>query len=304
MNRGEKVRKILFIVNPVAGNGSGPLMIQKIQNYMGSKNIEYQVKVSNRVGNVTDLADWGCKELFTDIVSVGGDGTLIEALNGIDLECNVTLGVIPSGTGNDFARVLKMPRDLTQCLDVILENKQMLIDIGDINGKRFINSCGCGIDSQILMDTQKIKKAVHGPTAYMLSTFKNLASYNAKKIKLTIDGNEYLRTVILLAIANGNYFGGGMMIAPNAKVDDGLLDVCVINDLNKIKLITLFPSIFKGEHIRIKPTVEMFQGKEIRIENIQGEMVANADGNLIGTTPLFVKIGDKKMKVIFNDLSD
>ena len=209
-----------------------------------------------------------------------------------------------SGTGNDFARVLKMPKDLTQCLDVILENKQMLIDIGDINGKRFINSCGCGIDSQILMDTQKIKKAVHGPTAYMLSTFKNLASYNAKKIKLTIDGNEYLRTVILLAIANGNYFGGGMMIAPNAKVDDGLLDVCVINDLNKIKLITLFPSIFQGEHIRIKPTVEMFQGKEIRIENIQGEMVANADGNLIGATPLFVKIGDKKMKVIFNDLSD
>lgn len=295
------MRNILFIVNPVAGKGTGKSYIKTIHDYMSNANCDYQVKVSSRVGNVTELAEWGCAHDFTDIISVGGDGTLIEALNGLDLTKDICLGIIPSGTGNDFARVLNLSKDPLDCLDVIIKRQFKVSDVGLINNKRFINTCGCGIDSQILMDTNRIKKAVHGPTAYLLSTIKNLATYNSKKVKIRIDEMEFTKNAILIAIANGKYFGGGMMIAPDAEIDDGLLEICIVNHLSKSKLLALFPSIFKGTHIHIKPTVEMYKGKEITIENIEGEMVANGDGNLIGTTPLNVKIIDKKLKVIFKD---
>lgn len=294
------MRKILFIVNPVAGKGSGVGYIKKIQEFMSTSECEYQLKISNRVGNITDLARSGIEEGFTDIVSVGGDGTLVETLNGIDFSKEVTLGVLPCGTGNDFARVLGMPIDFNESMQVIMDRQIKTIDIGVANDKLFINSCGCGIDSQIVQDAQLVKRRISGPASYLISTIKNLATYRSQKVYIKIDDLEMHRKIILAAICNGKYFGGGMKITPDAEIDDGYLDVCIVNDLSKPKLLALFPSIFRGDHIHIKPTVEMYRAKEITIKNIEGTMITNTDGNITGLTPLYVKLYKEKLSVIFN----
>lgn len=294
------MRKILFIVNPVAGHGNGKNLIRIINDYMASTGIEYAIKVSSKIGNVTELARWGCEQEYTDIIAVGGDGSLVEAVNGIRLDYPVTLGLMPAGTGNDFARVLNLSKDYTACLDAIIRGETKSVDVCEVNGERFINVCCCGIDGEIIMDTDRIKRRIRGSSAYLLSTLKALATYSAKKVIIRVDEEEYHREAILVAVGNGRYIGGGMMVTPEAEIDDGILDICIVNKLSKPKLIALFPSIFKGEHIQIKPTVEYVKGKNIQIETLEDRLLINADGNIIGTTPASIKINGNKLKFIVN----
>lgn len=292
------MRKILFIINPVAGHGNGKNLIKIINDFMEPHSIEYAIKISSKIGNVTELAAWGCQHEFTDIIAVGGDGSLVEALNGIDLEKDISLGLIPAGTGNDFAKVLDLKKDYLYCLNAIMDNEVRAVDVCEVNGQRFINVCCCGIDGEIILDTDKIKHRIRGTSAYLLSTLKALATYKAKKVVIKIDDLELRRETIMIAVGNGKYIGGGMMVTPNAEIDDGLFEICIVNKLSKPKLIALFPSIFKGEHIHIKPTVEMYTGKKIQINCIEDRLLINADGNIIGMTPAEIKITGKKLNMI------
>lgn len=294
------MRKILFIINPVAGHGNGSNLIVVISKFMEKHSIEYTIKVSNKIGNVTTLTEWGCENQYTDIIAVGGDGSLIEALNGLNLEQNIRLGIIPAGTGNDFARVLNLTKDYETCLEIIINGVTKPVDLCEVNGQRFINICSCGIDGEIILDTDRIKSKIRGSSAYILCTIKALISYQAKKVIIRIDGLELKREIIIVAVGNGKYVGGGMKITANAEIDDGLLDVCIINKLSKFKLLTLFPTIFKGQHIHIKPTVENFRGKNIQIDALQDRLLINADGNLIGMTPANMSITGKKVNFIYN----
>lgn len=295
------MRKILFIVNPVAGHGNGKNLIRVINDFMTEANIPYSIKISSKSGNVTELARWGCEQDFSDIVAVGGDGSLVEAVNGIDLEKKITLGLIPAGTGNDFARVLNLSKDYTACLETLVEGKVKAVDVCEVNNQRFINVCCCGIDGEIIMDTDRIKRNIRGSSAYLLSTIKALATYKPKKVLIKIDEIELNRETILVAVGNGKFIGGGMKVTPDAEIDDGLLDICIVNKLSKPKLMMLFPSIFKGEHIHIKPTVEMYKGKHIQIETLSGRLLINADGNIVGTTPAIITLNGKKLNMIYKD---
>lgn len=294
------MRKILFIINPVAGNGQGKVLIRNINTYMDNENLQYLIKISNKLGNITELAKWGSRENYTDIVVVGGDGSLVEAMNGIDLEKEIRLGVIPAGTGNDFARMLNVDKDYIEALKIIIRGETKSVDIGIANSTKFINVCCCGIDGEIIMDTDRIKNKITGSTAYLLSTIKNLATYRAKKVIVNIDGMVLTREVILIAIGNGQYVGGGMKVTPGAVIDDGQFEICIINKLNKIKLLALFPSIFKGTHVEIKPVVEIYKGKKIEIQTIEDRLMVNADGNIIGTTPLKISLIKQKIQFIGN----
>lgn len=231
----------------------------------------------------------------------GGDGSLVEALNGMDLSRDVQLGIIPAGTGNDYAKVLNLSRDFDIAMDTIIEGQSKLVDIGLVNETKFINVCCCGIDGEIIMDTDKIKKHIRGSAAYLLATVKNLARYKAKKVVIEIDGKRFKREIILAAVGKGQYIGGGMQITPTADVSDGQFEICIVNKLAKPKLIALFPSIFKGEHIYIQPTVEVYKGKNVKIRTIEDRLLVEADGNIIGTTPIEIRINNQKIKMIYRE---
>jgi diacylglycerol kinase family enzyme len=151
-----------------------------------------------------------------------------------------------------------------------------------------------GIDGQIVMDTERIKNVFPGPVAYLLSTLKSLMIYRAIKIEIKIDQKRLLRKTLIVAIGNGKYFGGGMKITPHAEIDDGLMDVCIVNHVPKFKLMAIFPSIFKGEHLK-NNEVEYYKCSEVIVESLERYLLLNVDGNIVGTTPAHITLADEKI---------
>jgi YegS/Rv2252/BmrU family lipid kinase len=292
------MRRMMFIVNPVAGNGRAKDLMVPLHEKMVLAGLQYELHISSSKGNVETLASEGVRNGFNEIIGIGGDGTLLEIINGIRSEGgkDVIIGIVPSGTGNDFARVLHQDTDPVSVLDTIIRGHWTESDLPDCNGTKFINVCAMGIDGQIILDTEKIKKKIPGPTAYLISTIKALLLFQPRKVRLSLDGVNYTKRVLIIAVGNGQYVGGGMRITPRAEINDGLLDVCVVNSVPKLRLLILFPSIFKGEHLKVKE-VEYFRCREIEVESIERTLLVNVDGTIIGTTPAKIQITDEKIRV-------
>lgn len=289
------MRKIKYIVNPVAGDGSSKETIKVIHDRMLETCISYSISISGYEGEIESIARKAAQDDYTDVVAVGGDGSVLEAFNGI-YDLDIALGIIPYGTGNDFARILNIENDLDDSLNRIILGQTKKVDVGKINDTHFLNIAGLGIDSSILEKTEKIKKHIKGPLAYLLSTFIVLATYKCEKIKIVIDGTEIIRECYLVAIGNGQYYGGGMRVTPNALLDNGLLEIVIIHKMPKIKFAMLFRKVFSGDHIH-ESVVENYQGKKIRIV-ASSEVKINVDGNLIGKGSCDISIEEKKQIMI------
>ncbi len=289
------MKKYLFIVNPIAGKGRALELIPKIKESFNKENIDYKIKVTKQKGEGEKLAREGIKEGFNHIIAVGGDGTAYEVVNGIRGE-KVVLGILPAGTGNDFARMLKLPKDYNEILETIKASQKKKIDIGLINDRYFLNCSSVGIDAEIVKETEKIKKYVSGTLAYVIGVLKTLVRYRYKDVSIEIDGKRMKRDIELIAVGNGKYYGGGMKINPMADLDDGFLDICLVNKISKIKFALLFLTVFKGKHLGIKE-VESLRGKEIKIFGDK-DLMLNADGDIIGTTPVEIKIEKRAIEVI------
>jgi len=290
------LRKVLIIINPAAGKGQSKNYIATIKASFESANIDYQIKISNRVGNVTELAINGVKDGYNEIIAVGGDGTVIEALNGI-VGTDTKLGIIPAGTGNDFVRSIGIECDFIAALNVVIEGKYELIDVGEVNNRFFLNVVSFGIDSEVVKIMEKIKRVVTGSAAYYVASIKAISTYKAVKMSITIDGKEYIRKAYLVAIGNGKYFGGGMKITPDANVNSGDFEICIINHISRIGLMRLLSKANTGNHVS-ENGVEIFKGREITIRAIADHLSVNADGNLIGPAPAKISMFKNKLKVL------
>lgn len=290
------MKKYIFIVNPVAGKGKGIKLISTIQESFTRENIKYSIEVTKYKGHGEILAKKAVENGYNHIVSVGGDGTIYEVLNGIKGK-KVILGILPSGTGNDFARSIGLPKDIKKCIEVLKSANTERVDIGKVNNRYFINIASVGIDAEITKETEKYKKYFKGTSAYILGVFKVLTKSTSKKVTLIIDGKKFIRDIELIAIGNGKYYGGGMKINPWAELGDGKLDICLVNKINRIKLATLFPTVFRGKHTKIKD-VESFQGSNIKIIS-KNPILLNADGDIIGTTPAHISLEKKSIEIIF-----
>lgn len=286
---------IYFIVNPVAGSGRAKAFIKEVEPDLIKKGITYKIAYTNYPGHAIELAAQVNSSIYSKVVSVGGDGTLNEVLNGLELK-KMTLGIIPAGTGNDLIKSLNIPKDEYQALEVVLEGRKMSIDIGTINHKRFINVSGVGLDVEVLRETIQLKKVFKGKASYILGVLKALVNFKSRTIELMIDGDYHREEIMLCAIGNGQYIGGGMKITPKADLEDGLLDICMVRRMPKLKLLVLFPKVFSGSHLGI-PGVKYLRGKKVSIISPQNIWV-NGDGELLQeTTPTFT-ILEKSLNIL------
>jgi len=288
----EKLRKILFIINPVAGKGETIKMLPEIKKNF--ENLDYEIKNSKSVGDATKIAQDNMLK-YTDIISVGGDGTLTEIVDGLK-NYKGNLGIIPNGTGNDFVRTLGYPSNLKELFEIIKKGKVIEADILKVNNHRFINVASFGIDGEVIVQTDKIKKKIPGTWAYILSSLKAITKFQPYFVTITIDEKVMEKEIVLAAVGNGMYFGGGMLVTPLAKINDGQLDVVIANKTSKIKLINLFAKLFKGRHME-DTIVEHYKCKTFLIES-RSDIYVNADGNLIGMLPAKVSIEEEKMKIL------
>lgn len=287
---------ILFVVNPVAGKGKNDFIVAKIKAAMSLLEISYEIKVTTKEKEAEEIVQKATSKGFTKIVAVGGDGTVYEVANGL-VGSDIPLGVIPAGTGNDFARTVGIPTDIEKALKTIVDGKILCIDYGKANDRCFVNVASVGLDAEIVKATAHVKRYFSGAGAYIAGMLRTLLQFHYKEISLKIDCLNRKKNVMLVAIANGKYYGGGMKIAPMAEITDGILQVCVIDRLSKWKLIRLFPTIFSGSHVRHKE-VKLYKGKEISIKSEQ-PLLINLDGDIIGeSTSVKFEVVSQGIKVL------
>jgi YegS/Rv2252/BmrU family lipid kinase len=286
---------IAFIVNPTAGNGKAYRMIPKIEKLMKERNVDYKVFITKYPGHGTKLAEEASKSNFDIIVAVGGDGTVHEVINGIN-NTDVALGIIPLGTGNDFARYFRIPKNVDKALEILLKGKIKLIDSAVVN--KYItcnNIANIGLDADVAAEITKSKKFVGGIFAYTLGLINVLIKYKPYSIKIDIDGKKIKRKIMLAAFGNCSFYGGGFKILPDANPDDGYIDVIIVNEINKLKLLFLLPMAIFGKHTVLK-CVEMYKAEKIQIST-EKEVAMCVDGEVLLSNNIVLHVKRNSVKI-------
>ncbi len=294
------MRKILYVLNPASGSKKAKNLIGKIEAFSKENEFDYTIVVSEKDQGISDLVKNNlAAESYTDIVAVGGDGTISEIINGMDTY-DIPLGIIPMGTGNDLARSLNIPQNIDVALSTIKEGKLKFCDIGNVNGTLFINSAGVGIDGSIISGTNRIKKFFPGSLAYLISTIKSIFTFRAFTAKIKLDDEMIHENCLLIAIGNGCYFGGGMKITPHAQLDNGQFQVCIVKQVPKHIFMRMFPKVYYGRHTEVDQVI-MRYSKTLNIEIEKDNLLVSADGNLVSQTPACISITPKAIKVRMNE---
>jgi diacylglycerol kinase (ATP) len=265
-----------IIVNPVAGGGRTKAIWQDIERQIKKLGIDYSFIFTQGVGDATGLARLAVDEGFKKIFVVGGDGTLNEVINGIELN-QATVGIIPTGSGNDLSKMLGI-NGIADALTALKYQGRRRIDLGRGARRLFVNNLGVGLDACVAA-TKKKFEIFKGNLGYLFSTLKILRDFQAYQVEITADEYKFCDNVMSVSIGNGQFHGGCFKLTPEAVIDDGLLDVCIIKELNKIKSLFNIPKVIKGTHGSLKE-VRFFKAKKIFLYS-QRPLFVHLDGEVL-----------------------
>ena len=289
--------KHIFIVNPVAGKGKGMKYIEKVRPLLDEK-LDYIILETKGKGHATELASLYATKEECIMYAVGGDGTINEVLNGI-VGTDSKLAIVPTGSGNDFIRGIYPKYKIERLLEGLIKGQASYVDIGKINEKYFLNVASVGLDAEIAKNVVKFKKIkfIGGSLAYLLSIVKTLFGYKCNLVKIKVDGEEiWADRSLLLAIANGKYYGGGIPIAPSAKVDDGELNICLVKELRLLHILPLVPKLFLARHEEAKE-VRIFKARCIEITG-EKHLNINIDGEIVKEKNVSIEIIPNGIEII------
>lgn len=285
--------QLKVIINPAAGAYSTRRKWPRISQWLQKVGLLFDHVFTEGAGHAIELAGAAVSDGYRRIVAVGGDGTVNEVVNGVLAtgSTEAAIGVISTGTGSDFIRSIGIPRDYNNACSCLTGQRRLQIDIGVVDYQSqgqtrrrfFVNAAGVGFDASVVAATERFPKYLGGTIPYLAGLLSCLFSYQNKPVKLYLDDEVEAKRVLAVVVANGSYLGGGMYIAPLAKIDDGWLDVVTIDDIGKLELLKELPRVYKGTHLS-HPKVSLSTAKRITIESPETVLV-HADGELLGTCP-------------------
>jgi diacylglycerol kinase (ATP) len=282
------VRDYTFVLNPTAGKGSARKAIHSLEHILSSRTESVTLRYTERPGHATEIA----REATTScVVAVGGDGTINEVVNGL-IGTGKTLGAIPTGSGNDFVKSVGIPKNLNAALGIVMSGSERLLDAGKVScGKMidgsilhaperyFLNGVGIGFDGHVAWRVSKTKY-LRGTLAYFAAVLRTLGEYDAPEFRICVDGRNFTGRKLLIATGNGKCAGGGFYLTPDAVVDDGTLDFCMIDDVPVIRILPLIPVVMSGKSSNNKAV------SYGRMRNLSAEsgtkFSVHADGEVIG----------------------
>jgi len=277
------VRKLELIVNPSAGRGRAGRLLPQVLERLRGAGFAVEPRLTSAPGEATVLVR-AALERGADCVAVaGGDGTLNEAVNGYvgAARDGQVLGVIPLGTGNDFAKMLGLADDWTRACDAIASGARRRVDAGVCNGHIFANGIGAGFDAQVALEANAVRW-LRGNAVYGLALARTLLlRYATPRTRLTHDAGVHEGEVTLVAAANGAWYGGAFHMAPQADIGDGLLDVIVADALSRLGILGLVPHVLRGTHIG-RPGVTRLRTRRLVLES-DAPLVVHADGEILAS---------------------
>jgi diacylglycerol kinase (ATP) len=274
--------RTMCIVNPIAGNKRGRQRWNALDTTLREAGFEYEVNFTTHALHATDLTRNALQNGYNRIVAVGGDGTLNEVVNGFytnNGRCiNPTAGLmlIPAGTGSDFARMLNLDASAASVLRLMGDSVAHNCDVvrttfctnnGEKSSRYFINIADVGIGSETCARVNQNSKVMGGFWSFLLAALYTIITYRNRCIKISLDDVEiFAGKCCVVAVGNGRFFGGGMKIAPQALIDDGLLDVVMVKDFGKLELFANIAKVYRGAHLT-HPKVEFRRGMRVKIES-------------------------------------
>ena len=270
-----------FIVNPMAAAGKCAKKGEYLRQLSQDEKIDFDLEFTRKRGHATEIARKCCNQ-FEFIVAVGGDGTINEVVNGL-VGGKAKLGIIPAGCGNDLIRSLAIPKSLSEAFKVLMQKKTTGIDIGKVNQLYFINGMGIGFDAWVVK-TLLSEKRLYGKLRYLYGIFKSIYQYKPVELVLSYNDISTTEKYFMINIGNGHSMGGGFKLTPMAVVNDGLLDLNIVQHLTTIEIFKNLFKVFSGKHTEM-PQVTTARTNYLKVESVE-QFAAQIDGEFF---PLSMK---------------
>lgn len=284
---------LAVIVNPSSGGGRAGRALPKVEQALASHGLAFHVDHTRSLEHARELARLAQQRGET-VVALGGDG-LIRALASVLRNTSGVLGVLPGGRGNDFARVLGIPHDPVAACAVLAHGTVVALDLGQAGSESFVSIASCGYDStanRIANETRLIR----GDLVYTYAGLRALLDWRPARFELTLDGEHRTLCGITVAVANSSTYGGGMRLAPDARLDDGLFDVVLIAEVSRFTFLRSLPKVFKGTHVRLA-NVEVVRAREVEVR-ADRPFTMYADGDPIAELPVTLTCVPEAINVI------
>ncbi|MGH2921918.1 MAG: diacylglycerol/lipid kinase family protein, partial [Gaiellaceae bacterium] len=294
----------VFLVNPASDNGATGRRWPEIARLAADRGLRGDTILSERPGQLIDLARQAAANGARLFIAVGGDGTVNEVVNGLAGAEDVELAVVHRGTGGDFVRTLGIPHGLEEALEVAHDGRPREIDLGQATlrtwaGREgstwFANVASAGMSGAVAKRVNETGKALGGKISYAWSTVAVFARWRNAQVQVTVDGEERSGAMYDVIVANGRYLAGGMKICPDAEPDDGLFDVLLIGDVSKRDLVATLPKIYRGTHLP-HPKGELLRGREVAVDSPE-PLPVQLDGEQPGTTPVRFEVFPRALRV-------
>jgi diacylglycerol kinase (ATP) len=295
----------VFIFNPAAGKGRAVRHLPAIREAVKASGLPPDFRHTQEPGHGSALAEAAARDGAAAVVAIGGDGTVSEIVGGlmrVDAARRPAFGLIPTGTGNDYAKVLGLePGDFRAAALTLAAGITRPLDAGEVNGRFFANGVGLGFDGAVAENAASIR-FVEGFPAYLVSVFKTLSTWKNFELAVESDEGNWNGRALLACVSIGPSCGGGFYLTPDALPDDGLFDLCTLGDFGKLEAIANLPKALKGAHVG-HPKVAIRRSRRIVLRSDR-PLTMHVDGNLMlrvgHSEPLVFRIHERALRVIGN----
>ena len=287
-------RRVALLCNPSAGGGRAARLLPRAEAALRGVGVDFHTEVTRSLEHGRALALSAAKagEVTVTLSGDGLIGCVVGALRDVP---GSVLGILPGGRGNDTARVLGIPSEIGAACAVIATGVERDLDIGEVGGRSFIGIASLGFDS----DANRIANAAPsrlGKLVYVYGALRALATWRPARFELRLDGEPISSTGYSVAACNSGCYGGGMHLAPDAELDDGLLDVVLIAEIAKRSFLATLPKAFNGTHV-LHPAVRVLRGRELQVD-ADRPFDVYADGDPIGATPATIRVVPRALRVL------
>jgi diacylglycerol kinase (ATP) len=286
--------RLKLIYNPAAGRGRTRRRIDDVERYLISCGADVDVHATTSPADLTRAAAEASRARYDRVVICGGDGTLHHAVREFDLERG-TLATIPLGSGDDFAKVLGIPRGIREACDIALGDKTHEVDVAHANGIRYLGVAGLGFDSEVAAFANRNVKFLRGSAVYLYAILRVIPQFTPHRLRMRIEKDNREQDIMFATVGNTRQYGGGIRIVPAAQPDDGILDFCIVHRTSRVQLLLTLPLAYTGRHVR-KPFVETGRGRDFHFESDR-PMDVYADGEFVTKTPVTFGLEKRKLRV-------
>ena len=284
-----------IIYNPAAGRGRARRHVREVEEYLRSRGARVDCEPSTGPSDLVRIAAESSRAGYDRVVVCGGDGTLNLAVREFDL-AKGTLALIPTGSGDDFARVMGIPRKIRPACDVVLDGAIREVDVAVANGIRYMGVAGLGFDSEVADYANRNVKFLRGSAVYLYAIFRVLPRFTPRPVHIRTEHGSRDESIMFAAVGNTRQYGGGIRITPDAIVDDGLLDLCIVHRTSRGQLLKTLPKAYTGAHVS-SPFVETGRGREFHFSSEQ-PMAVYADGEPLTRTPVSFGLAEGRLRVV------